>query len=322
MPSQGGVTISVVIATLNRDQPLVDTLEAVMGLDPPADEIWVIDQTPFHAPETERYLEDCRAKGIRIVRLKEPGVCFARNLGAALSSSEVILYLDDDVIPGRPDFIASHAMNYLDPCVHAVQGQILNVGQEPTLDGARLDYAPNNHAHRAARVKNFVTANASVRRSALLEVGGFDEGFSGRTYANEDGDFGLRLFNTGYRIDFDPTASLLHLQAPSGGNRITGRDSFPEWTRSVTFFQFHLRHARGSARLLSLLRVFRTIALRRENALRPWLVPWALGHVLYAFWIALARHRAGFKSSLREPGVVEFSPEFGTGIPQVKAERR
>lgn len=311
----GIVTISVVIATLNRDRPLMDTLEAVMALEPPANEIWVIDQTSRHDPATEHYLEEAKTRGCGIVRLKEPGVCFARNLGAALSRSEVILYLDDDILPGRPDLVARHAENYRDPEVQAVQGQILNVGQQPTQVGLLADYAPNNFAGRATRLKNFVTANASVRRSALLRVGGFDESFSGRTYANEDGDLGIRLHDAGMRIDFDPAASLLHLQAQSGGNRITGRDAFPEWTRSVTFFQFHLRHARGPARLVSLIRVFRTIALRRENALRPWLVPWALGHALYAFRTAVNRHRQGFKSSLCNPGAAEIAQDFRTSPP-------
>lgn len=296
-------TVSIVIATLNRDIDLVNTVESVLALEPLPEEIWVIDQTTQHEPDVEQYLTDVQSRGVRVVRLTEPGVCFARNLGAALSDADIIIYLDDDVIIENPEFIRKHIECYINPEVDAVLGRILDVGQKDTDTGSFNGEVTADYDIKFTRIKTLVTANCSIRRKVILETGGYDEGFSGRTYANEDGDFGLRLYNRGNRIDYNPEASLIHLKAQSGGNRITGRDSFPEWTRSVTFFQYYLRHSSGIKRIWKLLTIFRLIALRKENVFEPWCLPKALIHAVYAFCVAVKRHRIGFRSSLVNPGV-------------------
>lgn len=297
------LSVAIVIPTFNREKVLIDTIESVLSLNPQPDEFWVIDQTAQHEPATEAYLQGSHNHGVKVVRLPEPGVCFARNLGAALSNADIIIYLDDDVMIKEPAFIEKHRNNYLNPEVDAVQGQILEPGQQITNQKPNKNEVSLNYAHRAERLNTIVTANCSIQRSVILKTGGYDEGFSGRTYANEDGDFGLRLFKDEYRIDSDPEASLIHLKAPSGGNRITGRDAFPEWTRSVTFFQYYLRHCSGWLRIWKILTVFRLIALRKENVKETWRLPGALLHTFYALHVALKRYKQGFQSSLFNPGV-------------------
>lgn len=304
--------MAVLIPTLNREKVLIDTVESVLRLDPLPDEIFVIDQSVNHQPDTESYLQKIKDFGVRVIRLPEPGVCFARNLGAALSNSDIIIYLDDDVIIEDPGFIESHRKNYNNPEIAAVQGQILipEISTNIANLGSRNSKDMFEFWSRVENFNSFVTANVSIRRNVLLQTGGFDEGFSGRTYANEDGDFGLRLLGLGYRIDFDPSACLIHLKASSGGNRITGRDAFPEWTRSITFFQFFLRHYKGWLHIWKILTVFRLIALRKENVQKPWRLPNALLHALYAFNIAIKRNKAGFRSSLFKPGVDYLRQKF------------
>jgi glycosyltransferase involved in cell wall biosynthesis len=295
--------VAIVIPTLNREKVLCDTIESVLSLNPAPDEIWVIDQTPQHEPTTEAYLEQVCSRGVNILRLPKPSVCFARNLGAALSNSDIIIYIDDDVVIRKSDFVEVHRRNYNNPEIDAVWGQILKPNQETTDKLKKPGLVPGNYADRVEKIKYIVSANHSIRRNVMLEMGGYDEGFEGRTYANEDGDLGRRLYEQGYRIDFDPTAGLIHLQAPSGGNRIIGRDSFPEWTRSVTFFQFAFRHYSGCKRIWKIIYVFRTISLRKENVIQFWYLPVDLLHAIYGMFLALKRHRRGFKSSLIFPGI-------------------
>jgi glycosyltransferase involved in cell wall biosynthesis len=302
------VSASVIIATLNRERVLIDTIESVLSLKHLPDEFWVIDQTARHEPEVELYLKSVQKRGVRVVKLPNPGVCFARNLGAALSNSEILIYIDDDVIINDPDYVEKHKRNYFNSKIDAVQGQIIENGIEYfTADNANLTPC-------GAKTSTFVTANVSIRRSVLLKVGGFDEGFSGRTYANEDGDLGMRLFKEGYRIIVNTEPCLIHLKTSGGGNRIAGRDSFPEWTRSVTFFQFTLRHLVGGNRIRRMAYVFRLISLRRENLLQPWYIPSALLHAFYALNVAVKRHKAGFHSSIINPGTdhlrLEYNPDY------------
>ena len=306
-PNNAG-SVSIIIATLNREKVLISTINSVLSLTPLPDEIWVIDQTVQHGPDVDLYLKSVQERGVRVIKLPKPGVCFARNLGAALSNADILIYIDDDVILDKPEFVDKHKLNFLDPKIDAVQGQIFENGIEYFKPSNAMNEVStclglsSGNTGNTGNTSTFVTANVSIRRSTLLEIGGFDEGFSGRTYANEDGDLGLRLVMQGYRIVIDTAPSLIHLKAPGGGNRITGRDSFPEWTRSVTFFQFALRHMTGWQRIMRITYVFRLIAFRKENFLRPWNLPTAMLHALYALVVAIKRDRVGFHSSLINPG--------------------
>jgi len=315
MKSINNISIAIVIPTLNRERVLLDTVDSVLKLDPLPDEIFVIDQSVNHEPDTENYLQKIKDFGVTVVRLPKPGVCFARNLGAALSNSDIIIYLDDDVIIEDPAFIEKHRRNYNNTEITAVQGQILlpDISIKDASIGSRNCINMFEYRTRLENISTFVTAHVSIRRSVLLQTGGFDEGFSGRTYANEDGDFGLRLFKSGYRIDFDPAVNLIHLRTPSGGNRLVGRDVFSEWTRSVTFFQFFLRHYKGWLRIWKILTVFSLIAFRKENVMGPWRIPGALLHSLYAFNLAIKRHRVGFRSSIFNPGIDYLRQKFLAG---------
>jgi glycosyltransferase involved in cell wall biosynthesis len=305
-------SVAVVIATYNRDEPLRATIGSLLECTPPPDEVWIIDQSDAHDVETEAYFATLSDRGCCRVRLEKASVCFARNLGAALAQSDVVLYLDDDVLIPDRDFIDRHRRNYNDPAVQAVQGQVL---ENPERLGRRVAVGPDGHVPLIAGgpaewTDIVVTANFSIRRRVLIESAGYDEGFSGRTYANEDGDFGLRLASQGRRIDFDPEARVIHIRAPMGGNRLTARDSWPEWTRSVTFFQYWLRHGHGRCRYVRLLCVFRLIALRKDKVLRPWLIPHALLSACYGLAVAIGRHRAGLRSSLLSPGAAELRRRY------------
>lgn len=304
------ISASVVIATLNRDAVLIETINSVLNLNPPPDEIFVIDQSLQHIPTVENFLYNAHKLGVTVIRLPFPGVCYARNLGAALSKSDVIIYIDDDVIISDQLFIENHKKCYINPDVSAVQGQIVEGKITYFNSSQELNKFPLNGNETIHTISAFVTANASIRRSVLIDVGGFDEGFSGRTYANEDGDLGIRLNKSGYKIILCLSATLLHLKFQGGGNRITSKDDFPEWTRSVTFFQYALRHYYGIACVARVFFVFRLIALRKDNFRRPWVIPAALIQALYALIIASRRHKAGFKSSLYCPGVDSLRLKF------------
>jgi GT2 family glycosyltransferase len=60
--------------------------------------------------------------------------------------------------------------------------------------------------------------NMSFRRDLLHELGGFDERFGGTAYLEET-DVSVRVRRLGYRVCFQPAASLIHLRAPAGGCR-------------------------------------------------------------------------------------------------------
>lgn len=121
------------------------------------------------------------------------GPAAARNRGWRAAASEWVVFLDDDVVPG-PGWAERLEADLagLPPEVAASQGRIvvpLDPGRRPT------DAERNTAGLATAR---WITADMAFRRSALEQVGGFDERFP-RAY-REDADLALRLLAAGHRL--------------------------------------------------------------------------------------------------------------------------
>lgn len=87
------ISVSVVIPTCDRPQYLLEALDSVLSQTSPDNEILVIDNG--RRPLSRENLP--KEKNIQVVRaLPRFGVSQARNLGAILSCSEYIAFLDDD----------------------------------------------------------------------------------------------------------------------------------------------------------------------------------------------------------------------------------
>src|SRR5438128_11133155 len=91
--------VTVVVATRDRPQDLEACLAAVLASTHRDFELIVVDQStqPTSAALVERFAEqDGR---VRLVHVTQPGAARARNLGARLSTSELIVFTDDDCRP-------------------------------------------------------------------------------------------------------------------------------------------------------------------------------------------------------------------------------
>lgn len=237
--------ISVVIPTLNREKELIDTIEKVLEDKYTDFEVIVVDQTESHQPETADRLSELKE---RIELLAEPvkSLPHARNIGAAHASGDIILFLDDDIIP-KPGLIAAHAQAYRDPKVGGVGGRIVAAGDEGKPEperivsitpwGAFRDYFYATHAEEILTVRG---ANMSFRHDVYVKAGGFDENYIGNAM-REETDFSFRVRNLGYKLVFEPKAEVFHLLTPAGGARSGDRVG-----RYRTFFRnntyFFLRH--------------------------------------------------------------------------------
>lgn len=273
--------LSVAIPTYERGPVLVKTLEHLLQQQPAAGEILVVDQTERHPAEVEARLRQWDRQGmVRWIRKDRPSVAAAMNAGLVAASGEIILFLDDDIVP-FPSLIAAHAENYRDPHVVAVVGQILQPGQLPTRrDGYRpgrgiwrdLDFPC--HSSEPAVLFNGMAGNLSVRRAAAIQAGGVDENFLGVAYRFET-EFCRRLSRvTGGTILFDPRASVRHLQAARGGTRAHGNPlrSFSP-VHSVGDYYLAFREARGFERLSYIVhRLFRAVRTR-YHLTHPWWIP-------------------------------------------------
>jgi GT2 family glycosyltransferase len=314
------LSISVIIPTYQREQVLVETLQRLSALLQPGDEIVVVDQTARHELATEECLRQLAQDGaIRWYRRRKPAICASMNLGAVLAKSELLLFVDDDVIP-TPSLLEAHRAAHLTPGAPPVTcGQVLqpwNAG--PTDEAATFDLGfPFNYS-KTCDILDLMGGNLAVRRDFLLGIGGFDEQFSGVCYRFE-AEFAHRVIReTGRKIRFLPDAGLRHLQAGGGGTRAFGvKDAWSHITASVGAYYFALRCLPVGACLRHTLRRLVREPVNRNTLRRPWLIPQLyVREVVAWFWAArLASGRA--RHFVRD--LAAYQDEAAVGQPAVDA---
>ena len=110
-------SVSVVVCTHRRPAHLPALLDALQRLEPPPDEIVIVDNAPGDA--------DCRAAveaaGATYVREDRKGLDRAREAGLRAASGELVAYTDDDCVPARTWLKALPEL-FDDPSVGAVTG--------------------------------------------------------------------------------------------------------------------------------------------------------------------------------------------------------
>ncbi|MFM8319470.1 MAG: glycosyltransferase family 2 protein [Chloroflexota bacterium] len=204
------IQVSVVIPTRNRPALLARTLQALrtQEFDPACYEVLVVDDGPHEATRlvTERRLNQFPfGPRVRYLAMgSSGGPAAARNLGWQAAAGEVIAFTDDDTIPTR-DWLKHGLAALQDACADGASGRVIvPLGQQPTdyeVDAAGLERS------------RFVTANCFYRRSALQELGGFDEAFA--LAWREDSDLYFRMLARGLRLVDAPQAIVIHPVRPA-----------------------------------------------------------------------------------------------------------
>ena len=181
--------LSVVVPTYKRPQLLARCLVPLLDqhwLEPEDYEIVVVDDG--HDEATRALVESFAQRDGPRVRYLRPahgkGPSVARNAGWRAAQAPIIAFTDDDTVPAH-DWLAAGRMALLDNPQWSAAGGHVTV---PRSREAPTDNALMTIGLEAAA---FVTANAFVRRAALLAVDGFDERFDAAS--REDSDLQFRL---------------------------------------------------------------------------------------------------------------------------------
>lgn len=212
-----GFRISVVIPTFRRPDLLCRCLAAVFAqrIDRGAFEVIVVDDG--NTADTQAAVDSFRARPdspvLRFIRPRNGhGPAVARNAGWRAAYGKVIAFTDDDTVPD-PDWLAN-GERALVPGLVALCGRVTVPPAGDNKEGTNSDYRPTDHElmTRGLESAEFVTANAFVRRSALLTVGGFDERFQ-RAW-REDSDLQFRLLRDAGPVGRSEDAVVLHPVRP------------------------------------------------------------------------------------------------------------
>ena len=185
---------------------------------------------------------------VQVIRHEHPrGPAAARNTGLAVCDTDVVAFLDSDVLPRR-GWLEALLGHFSDPAVAMVAPRIVALGDADTAI-ARYEAAASalDLGGREAPVLpygsvSYVPSAAILcRRAAVNQVGGFDEAL----HSGEDVDLCWRLIDAGFRLRYEPVALVGH------AHRITLRN----WLSRRAFYgssaaALAVRHPEKTAPLL------------------------------------------------------------------------
>ena len=104
--SSAGLTIA--IPTYRRERVLVKTIHHLLSLSDSNVEILILDQSPFHTPDVQNELSKLHGIGkIHLTELNEPSIPKAMNCGLIEASHDLVVFVDDDIIP-EANLIRAH----------------------------------------------------------------------------------------------------------------------------------------------------------------------------------------------------------------------
>jgi len=276
--------ITIVIPTYGREQILIDTLVHLHNLDAGAREILVIDQTEKHDLATAESLLTLESKGvIRRLCLTRPSITHAMNIGLLEAQHEVVLFLDDDIIPGS-NLVAAHLEAHRAGATAIIAGQVLQPWEEETLS----DEGNGPFRFSSGRrqwITELMGGNFSIRLDTALRLGGFDENFVQVAYRFE-AEFADRALAAGEKILFEPAAGIRHLKAERGGTRSYG-DHLTTLRpgHAVGAYYYLLRSTRVRHRLWQMLmRPLRAIRTRHHLQRPWWILPTLIAELAGFVW--------------------------------------
>jgi GT2 family glycosyltransferase len=290
--------LSVVIATCDRAAVLLQTIDQLLCLDTPPMEIIVVDQSAVIDDVSRSALEAHDQQGnINWIRRTRRSIPAAMNHGLLVANAGVVLFLDDDVRI-ECELVAAHAAAHAREGVEMVVGQVIQPWQQPLGDDepeyhrgkANDPDAFRFNATRGQKVRRFMGGNVSVRRSAVIELGGFDENFVGAAYRFE-AEFSQRFCDRGFEIYFEPAACIYHLKAPHGGTRGFGQYLAP-W-HSTGRYYYWLSFPRIPGLFRNTLFEALQCTIGRRHLRTPWLVIPSACAELSGFMLAIYHRLRG-----------------------------
>jgi glucosyl-dolichyl phosphate glucuronosyltransferase len=217
--------VSVVIATHNRSALLARTLDALAGQRWPSDRLEIVVADNGSTDDTRAVVDAAaardRAVRVHYLHVAQPGKSFAVNAALQVTTGDLLLFTDDDVVP-EPQWIERMTAALVETGADFAAGRILPrweaappAWMSPALYGVLA--VPDNGTARVAIAADGsimpIGANMALRRAVVDRIGGLrgDLGkLEGTLRTGEDHEFFLRMLQAGYRGVYEPDAVVHH----------------------------------------------------------------------------------------------------------------
>ncbi|WP_369053499.1 glycosyltransferase [Kineococcus terrestris] len=227
----GSRTTTAVVVCAYTEERWGDLLDGYRALQrqtlPPDEVVVVIDHNDALLRRARATLTAATVVPNRLER----GLSGARNTGAAEASADLLLFLDDDAVPSD-DWVQRSTTPFEDPSVIGVGGWAVPQWRGSTRPG----WLPESFLwvvgcsyeglpRHVAEIRNPIGATMALRRSSVLDAGGFTSGI-GRVGKHpvgcEETELSIRMrrLSPGARILLEPAAVVHHRVT---AERTTGR---------------------------------------------------------------------------------------------------
>jgi glycosyltransferase involved in cell wall biosynthesis len=207
------VAVSLIVATVGRTQELNRLLESIAVQNLTSLELIIVDQNLDD--RVKQLLEDSSHSFLCLHVRSPKGLSRARNVGINLASGRILCFPDDDcwypgdLLPGVVQWFDQH-QDYHFLCCTAQDGSGREVASRWPSHSLAID--------RDTVLRACASASLFIRRTALDEIGGFDEGMglgaSTPFQSAEDSDLALRCMGRGGKGWF---AKQLYVYHPDKG---------------------------------------------------------------------------------------------------------
>lgn len=325
LPASSVPSLDIAICTRNRPEPLARCLDSLKRLgfmsDPDRIRVLVVD----NAPPDDRTEQVARRHPEAVyVREPRPGLDFARNRALEAGTSELIAYLDDDVVVDRSWLEGLREAWRANPDAAAFTGPILPLELETTAQVVferiggfgknfeRMRFGPvwaESATYPCGAGVFGAGANMVFRRSVLQSLGGFDEALDTGAPLPGGGDLDAfyRVVRAGYPLIREPRLLVYHQH-----RREYKQLRHQMWTWGL-----------GTGAYL--VKTWRTDPSQRPE-IRSWLRWWLCFQVGKAFVPFLRRSRAGSPVDLAfaelAGGVKGLFGEYDRSVARVRRIRR
>jgi glycosyltransferase involved in cell wall biosynthesis len=203
--------VSVYVPCYNAAPYLAAVLEGIFAQTLRPDEILVVDDG-----SKDRTLEIAARFPVTVIRHeRNRGLAAARNTAFRQARNELVAALDSDCVP-QPDWLESLAAHLEDPKIAAAGGKLIEAVQESVADRWRAAHVWQHWGDEPVRNPRFMFGNnILLRKSVVLEVGGYDE----RLVTNgEDSNMSTRIGALGHDTYYEARAVVHHARRDTVGS--------------------------------------------------------------------------------------------------------
>lgn len=260
--------ISIIIPTYGRPKVIENCLKSIYNIRkeiPKPFEVIVINNNAKKLLSKTSNVCKKSKLPIKEIKSKPVGSVKARNLGIKKAKGEIVFFFDDDVLVQK-NYFKEIMKDYKDKKISAVCGSEIKGKQSIIHKLFFLFNKPGSIRWCGEVISNFSPdykkkilvkhmhgSNFSMRKSVLKKIGLMDEKMMG--HYRDETEFNYRIYKLGFKMLFNPFASVIHKESSVGGNVDPSRKK--KWAywyhRNSSYFFFKHIYGNNLLKLLAYL---------------------------------------------------------------------